>query len=98
MAEASLDSSEKQGVCITPEAQNWITKHIKSRISRGEQWREKLTEHARLAKDFRYVRILGNGFRPVSISVINPCGRLNDKKGDAIKICDTVAEAVEKAK
>jgi hypothetical protein len=54
-----------------PEIQDWIQKHIVSRISRGTEWREKLDEHARLAKDYRYVRILGEGFRPVSISVIN---------------------------
>ena len=81
-----------------PEVKHWIAKHIESRILRGNQWREKLPEHAILAKDFRYVRILGNGFRPVSISVINPCGRLNDKKGKAIENCRTLAEAVEKAK
>jgi hypothetical protein len=81
-----------------PEVQKWIAEHIESRIPRGIQWRKELPEHARLAKDFRYVRILGDGFRPVSISVINPCGHLNDKKGDAIKNCRTLAEAVEKAK
>jgi hypothetical protein len=81
-----------------PKVQDWIAEHIESRISRGTQWREELPEHARLAKDFRYVRILGDGFRPVSISIINPCGHLNDKKGDAIRKCRTLAEAVEKAK
>jgi len=78
--------------------QNWITEHIESRISRGEEWHEKLPEHTRLAQDFRYVRILGNGFRPVSISIVNPCGHLNDRSGDEIKCCDTLAEALERAK
>ena len=41
---------------------------------------------------------LAKGFRPVSISVINPCGHLNDKDGDEIKSCRTLAEALEKAK
>jgi hypothetical protein len=81
-----------------PEVKHWIAKHIESRISRGKQWREELPTHATLAKDFRYVRILGDGFRPVSISIINPCGHLNDKKGKAIENCRTLAEAVEKAK
>ena len=81
-----------------PKVQDWIAEHIESRISRGGQWREELQEHARLAKDFRYIRILGDGFRPVSISIINPCGHLNDKSGDEIKCCRTLAEAVEKAK
>ena len=81
-----------------PKAQNWIAEHIESRVSRGKDWREELSEHARLAKDFRYVRILGNGFRPVSISIINPCGHLNDKYGDHIACCSTLAEALEKAK
>jgi hypothetical protein len=81
-----------------PEARDWIQKHIVSRISRGTEWREKLSEHARLAKDFRYVRILGDEFRPVSISIINPCGHLNDKNGDEIKNCHTLVEALEKAK
>jgi hypothetical protein len=81
-----------------PEAQDWIKKHIVSRISRGTEWCEKLSEHARLAKDFRYVRILGDGFRPVSISIVNPCGRLNDKNGGEIKNCCTLVEALEKAK
>jgi hypothetical protein len=82
-----------------PEAQHWIQKHIVTRISRGAEWREKLSEHATLAKDFRYVRILGEGFRPVSISVINPCGHLNYKKGGGeIKSFDDIAEAVEAAK
>ena len=85
------------GVHTMPEVQHWIAEHIESRILRGQQWREKLPEHAKLAKDFRYVRILGNGFRPVSISVINPCGRLNDKKGDEIKSFDIIAEAVKAA-
>jgi hypothetical protein len=79
-------------------AHDWIAEHLESRISHGEQWRKELTEHARLAKDYRYIRILGDGFRPVSISVINPCGHLNDKRGDAITNCRTLAEAVEKAK
>jgi hypothetical protein len=79
-----------------PEIQDWIQKHIVSRISRGTEWREKLSEHARLAKDYRYVRILGEGFRPVSISVINPCGHLNDEAGKEIGSC-TLAEALEKA-
>jgi hypothetical protein len=85
-------------VRIMPKVQDWITEHIESRISRGKQWREELPEHARLAKDFRYVRILGDGFRPVSISIINPCGHLNDIYGDEIKNCRTLAEALEKAK
>src|ERR1017187_7458413 len=78
--------------------QDWITEHIESRISRGKQWREELSEHARIAKDFRYVRILGDGFRPVSLSVINPCGHLNERNGDEIKCCCTLAEALDKAK
>ncbi|HZL26990.1 MAG TPA: hypothetical protein VFC39_10720 [Acidobacteriaceae bacterium] len=81
-----------------PKVQNWIAEHIESRILRGKQWREKLPEHARLAKDFRYVRILGNGFRPVSISVINPCGHLKDIDGRQIKKCNGLAEAMERAK
>jgi hypothetical protein len=81
-----------------PKAQDWIAEHIESRIPRGTEWHGKLSEHATLAKDFRYVRILGDGFRPVSISIINPCGHLNDKKGDEIKCCGTLAEALEKAK
>ena len=81
-----------------PKVKDWIADHIKSRVRRGGQWREELTEHARLAKDFRYVRILGDGFRPVSISVINPCGRLNDKKGDEIKSFGSIAQAVKAAK
>lgn len=81
-----------------PEDQKWIAEHIESRILRGKQWREELLEHAKLANDFRYVRILGNGFRPVSISVVNPCGHLNDKDGGEITYCPTLAEALEKAK
>jgi hypothetical protein len=77
--------------------QNWIARHIESRISRGEQWRKKLPEHARLAKDFRYVRILGDGFRPVSISVTNPCGHLKYKKGGEIGSFDIIADAVQAA-
>jgi hypothetical protein len=80
-----------------PKVQDWIAEHIESRISRGTEWRERLSEHATLAKDFRYVRILGDGFRPVSISVINPCGHL-EVKDDEIKKCRTLAEALEKAK
>lgn len=81
-----------------PKVQEWIAEHIESRISRGIQWRKELSEHTRLAKDFRYVRILGNGFRPVSISIINPCGHLNEHSGQEIKCCGTLAEALEKAK
>src|ERR1700739_4326277 len=81
-----------------PKVQDWIAEHIESRIPRGRQWREELPEHARLAKDFRYVRILGDGFRPVSLSIINPGGHQNDKKGEEINNCRTLAEALEKAK
>jgi len=81
-----------------PEAQKWIQEHIVSRISRGTEWSKRLSEHASLAKDFRYVRILGDGFRPVSISVINPCGHLNYKKGGEIKSFDDIAEALKAAK
>jgi len=34
----------------------------------------------------------------VSISIINPCGHLNDKNGGDIECCSTLAEALEKAK
>jgi hypothetical protein len=81
-----------------PKVQDWIAEHIESRIPRGKQWREELSEHARLANHFRYVRILGNGFRPVSISITNPCGHLNDLRGDEINCCDLLAEALAKAK
>ena len=81
-----------------PEVQKWIAEHIESRIPRGRQWREELPKHATLAKDFRYVRVLGNGFRPVSISIINPCGHLTDKNGADIECCSNLAEALEKAK
>ncbi len=80
-----------------PKVQDWIAEHIDSRISRGRLWREELPEHARLAKDFRYVRILGDGFRPVSISAINPCGHLIDQFGHEINCCHTLAQALEKA-
>jgi hypothetical protein len=80
------------------DTQDWIHQHIVSRIPRGTEWRGGLSEHASLAKDFRYVRILGDGFRPVSISVINPCGHLNDINGHEINCCRTLTEAVEKAK
>lgn len=78
-----------------PDAQNWIQKHIVSRIYRGTQWREKLSEHAVLAKDFRYLRILGEGFRLVSLNPTNPCGHLNDKNGDELGWCRDISEAME---
>ncbi len=77
--------------------QHWIAEHIESRISRGKQWREELSEHSKLANHFRYVRILGDGFRPVSISIINPCGHLNENNGAEIRCCPTLAEAIERA-
>ena len=80
------------------EVKNWIEEHIKSRIPRGTDWRKELHEHAELANGYRSVRILGDGFRPVSISVINPCGHLNDKKDKEIPACHTLVEALEKAK
>jgi hypothetical protein len=77
---------------------NWVAEHIESRVVRGAQWREQIEEHARLAKAFRYVRILGNGFRPVSISGVNPCGRLvEDGSGKEIERCDSLADAIGKA-
>ena len=67
-----------------PEIQDWIQKHIVSRISRGTEWREKLSEHATTAKITVMFGFLAKGFRPVSISVINPCGHLNDEAGKEI--------------
>ncbi len=63
----------------------WVEKYLESRIKRGEQWKDQLSDHKRLAKASQYVRILGDGFRAVSISDENPCGRLLDKDGNEIK-------------
>ncbi len=80
-----------------PDVEHWIAEHIESRILRGQQWRKKLSEHTRLATEFRYVRILGNGFRPVSISVTNPCGHLIDRNDKEIKSFDSIPEALKAA-
>ena len=62
--------------------ENWVARHIGSRVDRGREWHEKFGALKELAESSRYIRILGNGFRPVSISGLNPCGHLRDGKGE----------------
>lgn len=88
----------KQGVRIKPNVHDWVSKHIETRVYRGQEWRKELSEHARLASDSRYIRILGDGFRPVSISYDNPCGHLKDKNGGKIEKCNVLSDALKKAK
>ncbi len=58
----------------------WV-EYIQSRFERVKQWREEMPTHEQLAKNYRYVRILGKSFRAISISPANPCGRLIKKGG-----------------
>ncbi len=72
----------------------WVEEHIVSRVERGRIWHEQFKNHIKLAKDSRYIRILGRGFRPVSIDDINPCGHLKDKYGNEIKSCPSLMKEV----
>ena len=75
----------------------WV-KYIESRIGLARQWRTKLPEHQRLAQNSRYVRILGKGFRAISISRENPCGRLiRMDNGQPVEGNATIEGAIQSA-
>jgi hypothetical protein len=57
---------------------DWVAAHIESRVKRGKEWRTQLDRHKEIANNSRYIRILGSGFRAVSIDTVNPCGHLRD--------------------
>jgi hypothetical protein len=68
-------------------------------VKRGTEWHTKIADHKKLARAATpsYIRILGDGYRPVSISDANPCGRLleaNKEHKKEIKRCDSLTEVV----
>jgi len=67
----------------------------------AEAWRGKLTDMEKLAVEFKYIRIGGKGYRPVSICRENPCGSLGEtgSKIEDIKVSKKlgVSAALEKA-
>lgn len=72
----------------------WV-EYIQSRIERAKQWREEMPTHEQLAKNYRYVRILGKSFRAISISPANPCGRLLRKdNSNMVSGCATIKAAI----
>lgn len=72
----------------------WV-EYIQSRIERAKQWREEMPTHEQLAKNYRYVRILGKSFRAISISPANPCGRLLRKdNNNVVSGCATITAAI----
>lgn len=76
------------------DSKDWVEEHIESRVERGRNWREQFKDHVKLAKASRYIRILGKGYRPVSIDDVNPCGHLRDKGENAIKHCPSLTKEV----
>ncbi len=80
------------------ERKGWIEKYIKSRVKRGSDWRSQIDKHKEFAEKSIYIRILGGGFRPVSISDANPCGHLQyDESDKQISGCKTIERAILKA-
>lgn len=76
----------------------WV-EYIQNRIERAKQWREEMPTHEQLAKNYRYVRILGKSFRAISISPANPCGRLLRKdNGNAVSGRATIKGAILSAR
>lgn len=61
--------------------EDWLAQHIGSRAKRGQEWHEQFGALQKLAESSRYIRILGRGFQPVSISDLNPCGHLRGERG-----------------
>jgi hypothetical protein len=76
---------------------DWVKEYIGTSVERGKEWRSQLDKHKELAKATRYIRILGGGFRPVSVSDTNPCGHLRDQRNQEIPSCDRLEEAIAKA-
>lgn len=72
----------------------WVA-YIQSRIERAKQWRAEMPAHEELARNYRYVRILGKSFRAISISPANPCGRLLRKdNNEAVSGSATIEGAI----
>lgn len=76
---------------------DWVVERIETRVERGEKWRQQIEKHRHLAQALRYVRILGGGFRPVSISDNNPCGHLRAESKGEIKTSKKIETAIRKA-
>lgn len=68
-----------------------------NRVENGKKWRLKLDVHQKLAENERYIRILGRGFRAISVSASNPCGKLVTADGSAIPNRRTLEQAIEDA-
>ncbi len=85
--------------CEGAEGKGWIEKYIKSRVKRGSDWHSQIDKHKDLAQKSFYIRILGGGFRPVSISDANPCGHLRYKESNKqINGCKTIDSAILKTR
>jgi len=72
---------------------------LKNRVELARQWRDEagLEVHKKLAGDFIYVRINGAGFRPISISPQNPCGRLIKSNGKQLLGTRKIKNAISAA-
>lgn len=75
----------------------WVAEHIESRVKRGKEWRAQLDCHKAIANNSRYVRILGRGFRAVSIDNVNPCGHLRDSDEKEIPARPDLEHALQDA-
>ena len=66
---------------------DWVKSYLETRVERGRTWRKFEADHAKLAKAATpsYIRIQGDGFRPVSISDTNPCGCLLEASGENVR-------------
>lgn len=68
---------------------------IKGRAGLAKQWRNELRTFERLAEEGIYIRILRDGFRPVSLSTDNPCGQMIDKNtGRPIDVLACLSDAI----
>jgi len=77
--------------------QKWV-EYIENRVERARQWRAEMATLRELAKDYRYIRILGRSFRAVSISKGNPCGHLiRQDNGKEVKGRPNMASAIQSA-
>lgn len=73
--------------------------HFKKMAIFLAEWRTKLHKMHMLAENFKYLRVGGNGFRPVSVHRDNPCGKLikSDGKGTEVKTEAILSTALKSA-
>ena len=77
----------------TSASKKTLSDYIQYRIDNAPKWRSRLNELKNLAKNGRYVRLNGDGFRAISITDENSCGSLYISENARVTAKKDIGEA-----